>query len=272
MPRARAILLCSLILACVISHSQDLIAAEAKKVEVVNCSAPPHDGYVYIDLEENITRLTEGDVGLVYEFKVPLQAQDVTIDEEKRQSRLGQDLTTIFKAITKRAPDNCVRWTRLHKRSMMTIEGKDKNGEVILQTEIAVGPPEHLYLSADMPVTKIKQIVYDSDSKTFQEKEKPSSFYLGLNWRWGDLYTHHSVNEFYKDLSLKALFKASSHPSDSMGLGIGYSLPYCEIFVASVWTQNDDSVPGTSKGTTQSYIVGLSFNISKGMEWLKDAK
>jgi hypothetical protein len=49
-------------------------------------------------------------------------------------------------------------------------------------------------------------------------KEQPASFYIGFNYKFGDVFTNYPVKKFYRDLSMKFLVKASSRPSESMGL------------------------------------------------------
>ena len=55
-----------------------------------------------------------------------------------------------------------------------------------------------------------------------------------------------------------------------MGVGIGYNFKLMEVFVARVWTKDDQNVGGASIGTTASTIFGVSFNLTKGLEWTKN--
>lgn len=221
---------------------------------------------------DKATRLLGTQKGTRFLFVLPENVAKVTIGEVIRQSRLAEDITAILSELARtkdlKPREQCVIYTQEYKRSTIAIVVMDDE-KPILSRKLIVGPKEHLYLSADLPVTNIKQLTYDSTTNTVQEEEKPGSFYFGLNYLIGDVFTDYPHNEFYNNLSIKVLLKASSHPIESYGLGLAYSLAYGDLFAASVWTQDEGSVPGTKPGRKQSFIAGISFNISKGIQWLK---
>jgi hypothetical protein len=55
-----------------------------------------------------------------------------------------------------------------------------------------------------------------------------------------------------------------------MGLGLGYNFGVVEFFVAHLWTKDDADVSGPARGTTESTAFGISLNITKGIDWLKN--
>lgn len=234
---------------------------------------------IYIDLEETESgRIPPSEKGSKHYLKVPTGVSKAKLKEEKRKSRISEDLATIVKIASeisdikaaKAVPQpQCVEYTQGYKRTKIEVRTLDASDKELSSHTLIAGPAEHFYLSADMPVTSIKQLSYDSGTNSVIEKEKPASFYLGINAKVGDVFTNYPVKEFYKDISFKALVKASSKPSESMGLGIGYNFKVMEVFVARVWTKDDESVGGTSLGNTPSTIFGVSFNLTKGLNWLK---
>lgn len=141
-------------------------------------------------------------------------------------------------------------------------ESFDKSSE-----SLVAGPREIFYLTADMPVSQVKQVQYDKASNTVTEKDTPSTFYFGFNITpFGDAATNYRADSVLENLSLKLLAKASSRPSESTGIGIGYRLSMFDFFVAHMRTQDDPNV--SSGGATSSTAYGISFNISKAVDWM----
>ena len=232
----------------------------------------------YIDIVNGSTnRIPFSGKGDSIEFRVPNGTSSVTVSEEKRKPRIVEEIVTIVKAIREKEVEAivpqeiiCASYVQKYKRSTITVTALDKgNKELAVSKELIAGPAEHLYLSADLPVTNIKQLTYDSSSSKVVEKEKPASFYLGVNYQVGDIFTDYPGSKFYKKLSLKLMLKASSKPSESMGIGIAYSFDAADIFAARIRTKDDPSVGGSSLGSTDATVIGASFNITKGIEWYK---
>jgi len=263
------------VISCVVLVNQAQATLSADAI-IISCVTNDYDYKIELrslEADKN-NRLPSTSKGTRFLFVLPDDASKITLNESIRQSRLAEDVSAILgtigvmEGIVQSPMQQCVLHKQEYKRSTITIDVQDKDKSILKRTMIA-GPDEHIYLSADMPVTNVKQLVYDSATQTVHEKEKPASFYIGLNWQLGDIYRDYTGSDFYKNLSFKILVKASSNPSESMGVGLAYSLPYGDIFAASVWTKDEDAVPGNSTDTTQSYIAGISFNISKGLLWLK---
>jgi len=68
------------------------------------------------------------------------------------------------------------------------------------------------------------------------------------------------------------LAKVSEKPSESMGIGLGYTVfDGIEIFIAQVWTQNNKNVKRSSLGHTPTITYGVSFNLNRGLEWIQNS-
>lgn len=160
----------------------------------------------------------------------------------------------------------CALWKTKYKRSELDIELNDKSKTYM------VGPAEHLYLSADLPLENIKQLKLDSESGEPEEKEVPSSIYIGINARYGDVISNYGYSDIPNNISAKLLLKASSHPLDSVGIGIGYNFKGFEIFYARIGTLDSEDTNKSDLGRTYTNVFGVSVNISKGLKWIGDAK
>lgn len=211
----------------------------------------------------------------------------VTIEESRRKSRIEEDVAKVFEyakgqakafeisAVVEVPEPQCVTYKSAYKRSTISVQGSipvqwRSNGEpkLLINRSLMAGPKEHWSLSADLPIINVKQLTYDSNTASVVEKDKPTSFYVGVNFKVGDVYTNYDYWDL-NNLSGKFLFKASSSPNDSMGVGFGYSFKFVELFYARVWTRDDVSTGKTNLGTTPSNIYGISLNISKGISWLQ---
>lgn len=261
-----AFLSCALFAAC-------WFTAASASEEIHDC------GEKFFDIKDTQTnRIPFSGKDDMHEFKVPTQTVSVSVSEEKRKPRIVEEIITIVKAISDMTvnaiptpePNKCVSYVQKYKRSTIKVTALDKDkNELAVSKSLIAGPEENLYLSADIPITNIKQLSYDSSTNTVVEKEKPSSVYLGVNWRLGDVFTDYPGSEFYKKFSVKFMLRASSKPSESMGIGLAYSFDAVDVFAARIRTKDDSSVGGQSLGYTDATVVGVSFNITKGLEWLK---
>lgn len=216
---------------------------------------------------------------------LPKEAHKADLVEEERQTQIEEDLATLRRIVLtlsglsginkmmvdgeRQAPRKCIRYTQGFKRATVIVQTYDAQGVLLDKQTLIAGPAENFYLSADMPVTDIKQLTYDATTGTVLEKEKPASFYLGFNYKLGDVYTHYPAEKFYRNLSVKFLAKASSRPAESMGLGLAYRFRQFDIFAARIWTKDHASVGGETLGTTSSTVFGISFSITRALNWLK---
>lgn len=218
---------------------------------------------------------------LYFELPSDTSTENLKIDlvETERRSRISQDWDTLKKIASKLLPsqlksslteNRCIAHTPAYERSTIDIKIDNNDGDQVASQSFLYGSEERLYLTADMGVTNVRQLSWDQKTSSATEKEKPSSFYIGFNYKFGDTYINYSdQSDFYKNFSLKLLIQASSKPLESSGVGLGYEFPWFSLFAARIWTKDDANVPGKSLGTTQSNLFGISFNLSKGLDWLK---
>ena len=151
-----------------------------------------------------------------------------------------------------------------------TAEGKAAENPKQSETFI-YGPTEHGYLSADVPVNTTKQLKYDAGTGRIVQASTPSSFYIGLNYKFGDIYTrYYNRSDFWNGFSAKFLVQASSTPFASYGLGLAYQFKWFDVFVARVNTAPAANVAGG--GRTLSTIYGVSFNSTHAANWISGGK
>jgi hypothetical protein len=218
----------------------------------------------------------------IYFFELPSDADQVDASETARATRIAGDLKVLRDiagnlggyALYDGSGDNkkhCYKFDPQYLRSTLTITPKiaNKADAKLGKAIIITGPIEHFWLSADMGVSNVKQLALDANGKP-APKDKPASFYVGFNWKIGDVYETRPHN-WYESFSAKLLLHAAGSPSDSIGMGVSYdlpevlSIPGATIFFARVKTKND-------LGATWSNFGGLSFDLTRGLEWLKSSK
>jgi hypothetical protein len=148
---------------------------------------------------------------------------------------------------------------------------------------VATGPSEHFSLSANLPINSVKQVKYDSDTKTVATREAPKEFLVGLDWTPGDVLRDPVAYKSLERLVIKGLVRFSKEPLNTVGLGLGYRTPYGTIFAGPIWIREDVKVETTPEGADvaarnsrykMSWRVGLSFDVKRAQEWLtkKDDK
>lgn len=151
--------------------------------------------------------------------------------------------------------------------------------------KVVSGPKEHLFLSVDVPLSKVSSLKYDSATGTVSPRDAPTKVYAGINWMVGDV-VEPSVGSWSRPLErivVKGLIEASAKPSNSFGVAIGFrpppvqwgglSLDSVQVFGGYVWTREDgvaaDGQPRPDVRYTAKLRWGLSFNVDKLKSWLK---
>ena len=256
---------------------------------------------------------TKGDQLLVYVIQGKSNA-DVSFDEAERDTELIHDIKQLIAAIAGEKPEGEARKvtevmvTRVvyevqDDRALFTVgmtvkkpedskpskkgtDGATEKKKADSQVTITTGPKEHLYIAADVRLVKAAQLTYDSGTKSFQEKDVPSAFYLSINYMLGDFYATEQLHGLIDNLVFKALFNASAKPYESMGVGIGFRFPelsglgqtlnQLSPFGGVVWNLDDKVINGTVK-TRSNYgspkiIGGFSYNLDNLYNWLKPKK
>ena len=218
-------------------------------------------------------------------IKLPKGVRNVRVEEKPLPSRISQDMLTVAqlglswldqnimlmntpKSLILPAPE-CVQYKQPYLRTTVSMTTVQENNQS--QTyHFFVGEEDHFYLSADMPITSINELYYDERTNSLIEKEQPASFYFGLNYKIGDLSTSYPLREFYNNFALKAIAKFAKKPSESMGIGVGYHLNQnIELFIARVWTQDNNNVGKAHLGYTVTNTFGVSFNLTKALLWFR---
>lgn len=256
---------------CAAGHAEQKIKANITSADCLPFSA------LKLESGKSSMRLISS-AGDLHYFYIEDTSDTAEGTEIRRNSRFTDDIETLKEVkdllggrMHMRTPGSpyCVRYQQHFKRANLEVVTKKASGDAVGSYAIVVGPEEHFYITADMPITNVKQLTYDDKSGEVIEKEKPGAFYIGVNGRWGDLYTEYNGKEWYKNLSIKGLFKASKKPGESIGIGIGYNFEVFELFIAQIWTKDDEDISGLKIGATDATVVGISFNLSRGAEWLK---
>lgn len=144
---------------------------------------------------------------------------------------------------------------------------------------IITGPAEHLFLAADVPVTKVDELKVPDSGGAIDVKKKPSSFYASVNYSLGDLYAQ---KQPWEGLSLKGFVSVSKQPLDSYGVGLGYRTPDFSVlgwdfsalspfvgYFVTTTEVTDDAGVKTEK-EIRGWRAGISFNLDKALGWLGD--
>lgn len=280
------------ILACIAAALHMCIIAWADDLEVSKCGPSDLRSSISADATSERILLSQEPDGkekpysekgsyIIIKLDEPIpDGTEVNISEKDRKTRISQEVTAALAAAGGPAAGannlmalqtqptlakdefHCVKYQQQYKRSNLTVDFPNKGKKTFI-----AGPAEYLYLSADMPVTKAKQLKFDAQTNRVVETNVPQTFYLGLNAKTGDVYTDADDANWYNNFSFKLLFQVTS-PTNSYGYGIGYDFGPVNIFAAKVYTKNDSSVSSPTSSTSLSTVFGVSFNIENGIKWL----
>ena len=254
---------------------------------------------------------TKGDSLQIFVFHHSDSAAILTIKEVARKSRIANDLGTFAQIGLK------IAGLRLHEnrgigfsftqhhltetRATLTVAGNlrtkanrspvasanDTESSDQITTSIVTGPREHLFLSANAALTKLRQAKYDSETNTFDLDDKPTAFLIGINYALGDLLRDEGPSSFEKFASgmfISLLLEGSKTPFDQVGAAIGFrhsppglasflSLETVSPYVGLLWGRNDRVADGSPNRIESAYgrrsiVWGLSLNLDKALGWL----
>jgi hypothetical protein len=237
----------------------------------------------------------------------------IKISEERRKSRIVEDIGTLVKLATAIAGKGLKREKPVYKLLEVTggTNGVDKRSTIKISVKTKVipkpkpdalptdivpdtfdadtmtpdvsvdvalinGPAEHLFISADVPVTKASQLQYDSTGHAIGTKATPTTAYAGLNLMAGDVLAA-TRDRWFDGLMLKGMAKLAKRPADSYGGGIGYRFPDAwkafgydlnnlSVFVAYLRTR---TITNGTKTFSNDVRGGVSFNLDKALDWFK---
>jgi len=251
-----------------------------------------------------VQRVLRGKGGKVSVWVDPCKVSDVKFKEEKRETRFVEDLTEILKQKENGAP--CLDTNRkeytyalTETRARVTLTAKAADNSDVGTLTVVTGPPEHLFVSLDLPVSNRKTLKYDSKSGTLQPSSSNPQLYWAVDYQFGDLFgvsdstfevpdnngaLHLMKASIFDRLNFKVLFQASSKPLNSFGVALGYSLPPIEtqtfhlnlsslsIFAGYFWTKQDTITNGlvkTDDTYEHSWRIGVSYSLDDALKFVK---
>ncbi|HXO28913.1 MAG TPA: hypothetical protein VOA80_16300 [Thermoanaerobaculia bacterium] len=164
------------------------------------------------------------------------------------------------------------------RRHYLLFDNRDGKAAAIT---VETGPPEHFFLSANVPVTKVDELKYDTSAHSLVERKTPSSLFAALNYAFGDVVDNSPSWNVAKRLFI-TIMAWTSHPLERFGVGGGIKLwkfgDYLDLstltfFVARSWNTTDTAPTGSTLrvGThyTSEWQVGLGFDVKTALGWLK---
>jgi hypothetical protein len=210
---------------------------------------------------------------------------EIKFSETERNSRIHDDIVLLAKRLAGPTEDaGCGPTSKSYRlkydRSIVTVSATDLNGKELGTKSLVVGPTERLSLGIDLPVGNRKTLQYDEASQRLIPKNSSNQLYLSLNVSSGDVLTKPQDLHWTERFDFKVLIKASSHPLDAYGVGIGYKLPPLakinlqglSIF-AGYFTEKEDKISGAIPeiGTRNkhSWRAGVSYDLSTALKWAK---
>jgi hypothetical protein len=147
---------------------------------------------------------------------------------------------------------------------------------IALTANLVVGPPEHFFITADLPVQRLSALKL-SDGTEVSPRQDPSAFYVGLNYSVGDLHLPPTrIPEF---LVLKAVARASTtRPLSSYGFGLalrglgrwGWGLDLDVVTPFVLWTRTRIEPDGSSSAQppyADALRWGVGFNLAAALKW-----
>lgn len=227
----------------------------------------------------------KGDTIIIYYNSCKL-AGEITFKEEERNSRIHNELLQVAKKLAGPAPsatDLCITksatYTTRYSRSIMTVTAP-LEGDKVISRSIIVGPIERLSLGIDLPVGNRRTLQYDEASRSLVPKDSSAQLFLSLNVSGGDVLTEDDELHGLSRVSLKIMVRASSHPLDSYGIGVGYRLPKFKsldlegfsIFAAYLTDKQDmvvGGLPQLDNAKRRVWRAGISYDLGTALKWVK---
>ncbi len=213
-------------------------------------------------------------------------APDLSVTEVARKTRLREDLGVLLKlvqAIGGAAVDDMrverKTYTLQQKHGTVTLASvrQGSPGTIVSQasTALTTGPAEHFYLSANVPVSQLKELSYSQDTGQLELKDKPTHWLAGFDYAFRDVAVSDPSGP-----SVKLLVEGSAHPADTLGLALGWrggigplNLEPISLFAGAV-RYYEDAKPKTGESSPRrerriEAIVGLSLHLDAALDWLK---
>lgn len=195
---------------------------------------------------------------------------------KKKRAELQITITKPVPLVAKKAPAPAGNDSVSNEDSNASAPTKSSEKDEI-KFVLTTGPKEHFFLSADMIVNSIDELKYDPETKTLSEKDKPTKYYLGLNYMIGDVLADYSGSTSWiapERFFGKLMLQLDNNPTDSYGVGIGYRPEFVESvsFYAAYMVFKEDQIKDgqvqENKGRNEEVVFGISFNLDKALGWL----
>lgn len=210
---------------------------------------------------------------------------DIKFTETERNSRIFDDIVLLAKKLAGATADSgCGPTSKSYRikydRSTIKVTATNSEGKELGSKVLIVGPIERLSLGIDLPVSNRKTLKYDGSTNSLVPKNSDNQLFISFNIAAGDVLTKPQELPWQERLEFKILVKASSHPLDSYGVGIGYKLPPIakidlqglSIF-GGYFAEKEDSVTGTTpqigQHTRRLWRFGVSYDLSTALKWAK---
>ena len=229
---------------------------------------------------------TKGATIMAATFRMDNVDLAVKFKEEPRKSRIASDFETLKKLAAaenvlenrKTVCDVTVH-TLKEVRAILsttvtgTVDDKEKTETV---AAITTGPPEYVFLSADIPVTSTKQLKFDTENKTVAPKDTPKDFMLGFDLQLGDVLTAYPAVDWHR-VVFSPMVKFSKKPDDNLGATVGYRWNNMIFFGGHFWTKEDIKTgtnPTTGADTFRTHRkghweAGVGYNLDAALNWVK---
>jgi hypothetical protein len=210
-------------------------------------------------------------------------ADQVKFDESARRSRIVAETVSALKRPPTGLTSACAPTLSafdytLQKPSGSVLVTAVKAGEPVGSATVLTGPEEHWHLSLDVPVTPRKVKRYDRPSNSLVPTNAGNDLFLGVNYAFGDVLSR--PERFVDALSVKALMRLATRPTDSLGLALAWNVPGTNsqglgavaVFAGHFWTREDEltgSVVRRNAHYAGSWRLGLSYNLDDALRWFK---
>jgi hypothetical protein len=147
-------------------------------------------------------------------------------------------------------------------------EEEKKQADVL---KLVTGSPEHLTWSANVPLNSVKAVKYNDKERTFEAREAPKEFLAALDLSAGDVLMDYPWYDWHR-LQGKGIFRFSKNPGDTLGVGLGFRLPFVNVWGGRLWMKEDEQVGNQRSDHYRIHTrFGLGLDVSTIVKSLKAA-
>ncbi len=165
----------------------------------------------------------------------------------------------------------------------LTDAGNNRHNASVATKEVITGPREGWSMSVALPLNSASQLKFDETTEDIVPKDEPDTFYVSLDYTFGDFYL--PTKRLPDAVVLKLMLKADREPLDSLGFGVAlkpgffdrgaalHILDRVSPFVA--WTfsredraKDDGSVEVDARRNSEVRF-GVSYDLGQALKWIK---